>query len=624
VILACTNLPKEIESRVIFTIVTKPTTRLEIVLGKVLGFAAISGLILLIMGGFTFAYAEARAWSLGRQIRQALAANTVADGPEKARLQRYADGGLLGTKAVRWPDDLQVYARDPKPGDDTRWILGGQTTYMVVPFVLTEADQDKLVQAVKAGGTPAVVVTLKIDPRKLTTEYEREEIERGGHPVGEQNTFGPSLPTTGPSLPVPRVTMVAYNQANSKQVASNELSLSNPVSALPDRSWQPGGTRRFVVPLRPNPSLAELLEAGRFNLEVSGITPTLEYGAGRPNRCSSSVPRGRGRGGGGDVVGHRVRSTRPPTTGASPRRPPSSHPRRGARGSTRGSAGSGCRRRPPPEEGQDVAATTFRGETDISPGFRRQGRAADEDQPRRAGDLDGPRKTSRRSPRITLGTRTDRAGGRSGAGRAGRRAGSSTCRLPAAAVAGRRLRRCQRSAGLTPGQYLGLHGMTATIPSVAVVQAEQSFAVNLVKALLVLWMLSTLVVAIAVFTSTFLSWPIAIVLTVLLLLGRWGVDQLGESLNAGASRNIAQELFRMRDASGNKVVTDIQEGLSATLRTVAPVLPDVGRFPVVEDLDRGVSIPAAKVMRALQELLVYGVPLVLLTYLILRNKEVAP
>src|SRR5581483_9142641 len=30
IILACTNLPKEIESRVIYTIVTKPTTRLEI------------------------------------------------------------------------------------------------------------------------------------------------------------------------------------------------------------------------------------------------------------------------------------------------------------------------------------------------------------------------------------------------------------------------------------------------------------------------------------------------------------------------------------------------------------------------------------------------------------------
>jgi hypothetical protein len=33
VILACTNLPREIENRVIFTILNKPTTLLEIVLG---------------------------------------------------------------------------------------------------------------------------------------------------------------------------------------------------------------------------------------------------------------------------------------------------------------------------------------------------------------------------------------------------------------------------------------------------------------------------------------------------------------------------------------------------------------------------------------------------------------
>src|SRR5437764_5304219 len=62
VILAATNLPKEIESRVIFTIVTKPTTRLEIVLGKVLGFARVSGMILLIIGLFTWGYLRLRAW----------------------------------------------------------------------------------------------------------------------------------------------------------------------------------------------------------------------------------------------------------------------------------------------------------------------------------------------------------------------------------------------------------------------------------------------------------------------------------------------------------------------------------------------------------------------------------
>ena len=50
IILGCTNLPKEIDNRVIYTIVTKPTTRLEIVLGKIIGFARVSATILFIMG----------------------------------------------------------------------------------------------------------------------------------------------------------------------------------------------------------------------------------------------------------------------------------------------------------------------------------------------------------------------------------------------------------------------------------------------------------------------------------------------------------------------------------------------------------------------------------------------
>src|SRR3954471_23784564 len=68
IILACTNLPREIENRVIYTVVTKPTTRLEIVIGKVLGFARVALGILLIMGVFSYAYLSLRAWSMRRAI----------------------------------------------------------------------------------------------------------------------------------------------------------------------------------------------------------------------------------------------------------------------------------------------------------------------------------------------------------------------------------------------------------------------------------------------------------------------------------------------------------------------------------------------------------------------------
>jgi len=79
IILACTNLPREIENRVIFTVVTKPATRLEIVLGKVLGFARVSGLIIAIMGLSSYAYLELQDRRYSREIaaRLVLSERTV-------------------------------------------------------------------------------------------------------------------------------------------------------------------------------------------------------------------------------------------------------------------------------------------------------------------------------------------------------------------------------------------------------------------------------------------------------------------------------------------------------------------------------------------------------------------
>ena len=57
-----------------------------------------------------------------------------------------------------------------------------------------------------------------------------------------------------------------------------------------------------------------------------------------------------------------------------------------------------------------------------------------------------------------------------------------------------------------------------------------------------LWLLSMLVVIIAVFCSTFLSWPIAVVCTLVILLGHWGVEQLGDASLPGVGHNIATEM----------------------------------------------------------------------------------
>src|SRR5688572_986730 len=123
-ILACTNLPREIDNRVIYTIVTKPPTRLEIVLGKTLGFARTAGAILLIMGVFSYLYLLVSSAQLRANVRTKLQNLPPAD-LSRETLQHYANEGLLGAKTYARPVSLQIYARAPERGDAHRWILGG-------------------------------------------------------------------------------------------------------------------------------------------------------------------------------------------------------------------------------------------------------------------------------------------------------------------------------------------------------------------------------------------------------------------------------------------------------------------------------------------------------------------
>ncbi|HXE55897.1 MAG TPA: hypothetical protein VN541_22925, partial [Tepidisphaeraceae bacterium] len=172
--------------------------------------------------------------------------------------------------------------------------------------------------------------------------------------------------------------------------------------------------------------------------------------------------------------------------------------------------------------------------------------------------------------------------------------------------------------GLNKGQFIGLNDS-----SLFLISAEHSFALNLLESLLILWLLSVLVVIIAIFTSTFVSWPIAVVLTLLILLGHWGVSELGDALNPGVGRSVATDLG-FRDAADSKVVSASVDALTKLLSTVSTVLPDVSKFPVMDDITRGVSIPASRVADSLGVLLFYGLPMVVLSFLILKNKEVAP
>jgi ABC-type transport system involved in multi-copper enzyme maturation permease subunit len=171
---------------------------------------------------------------------------------------------------------------------------------------------------------------------------------------------------------------------------------------------------------------------------------------------------------------------------------------------------------------------------------------------------------------------------------------------------------------VTTGHYVNVEPS-----SLSMVLAVSSFDWNLFKSLLILWMLSILVIIIAIFCSMFLSWPIAVVLTLFILLGHWGVLQLGDALAPGIGNQIATDLG-LPTASQNKVVSESVEAMSRLLRTVSQVLPDIEQFSAIEQIERGLTIPPDNLLSPLVVLVLFGLPMLVLSYVILRNKEVAP
>jgi len=188
--------------------------------------------------------------------------------------------------------------------------------------------------------------------------------------------------------------------------------------------------------------------------------------------------------------------------------------------------------------------------------------------------------------------------------------------VPASAVIGGDFDVRLRS--VTPGH------LTSFFPnSLHLVAKRGSFDFNLIKSLLIMWLMSLLVISVAIFCSTFLSWPIAVVLTLLILLGHWGVQQLGDSLQPGIGPAMAQDMG-LKDPRTTRVLSQSVEALARSLNYLAAILPDISKFAATEDIERGVSISRERLLDSLGVLGGYALPIAVLAYLLLRQKEVAP
>jgi hypothetical protein len=303
IILASTNLQKEIETRVIYTIVTKPTTRLEIVLGKVWGFAKVSAAILLIMGVFTYAYLHLRAWKLGGVIASTLQ-TLPADAVNRQTLEYYRDAGLLNAKAMSEPAQLELLARPPVDGQP-RWIAGGQGQSFAVKYTLTPEQLPPVQEAITTGGRVELRVHTPVTVREASP-LEMEVIRMTNIPLQDQpgaqtapttaETITTTQPTTTPTTApadepktgraVP-VLLVSFRTLGGELlIVPDQINRNAPLQVPGD------GTEPVALVLSPE-QLDKLFDTGTFVVAVEGRSPGVEYAVG-DKPVSMHVLRGDG------------------------------------------------------------------------------------------------------------------------------------------------------------------------------------------------------------------------------------------------------------------------------------------------------------------------------------------
>jgi len=581
IILACTNLPREIENRVIFTIVTKPATRLEIVLGKVAGFARISGVIVVIMGVFTFTFLEWQNLQLSQQVAERL--KTETDAGVRRALQGYKDSGLLNTQSLEQPADLNIYNYLPNP-KGPQLMSGGQGYTFGVPFELSRQDQGFLEAAAEEPPRAVVFVinTLHLQ-RKVPTKEEMNQIESRSLPIAGV-AFGPSLPNQNPSerRPTPQLSVAVLDANGNVLVLAKDI---NGGKATDAPTPNEDGSYTIATPLTAD-AIRQLLNSRRFFISVTPETPSVIYEITKTPTVLDVFNAAK--------TEHVIRASGVPHF--------TSYQGRYGLQIVGKAAVDGA-----------VADFSFNHvsipvNSKSTFDFRFRGGI------QRSGDFDASQAwssvamtvvnhtTGKTSPLIKFHPETNR---------------DIPIAVPAEYVAGGNFDVYIQ--GADNGQIIGL-----SPTSVQFISAEHNFALNLLKSLLILWLFSVLVVIVAIFTSTFLSWPIAVVLTLGILLGHWGVEQLGDALNPGVGRSVAQDLGFGRDAAQSQVVSASVDALAKLATAVSTVLPNLSKFPVMDDITRGVSIPPRHLLEAISVLAYYGLPMLVLSFIILKNKEVAP
>jgi len=136
VFFATYSIPAEIETKVSYSVVTKPLARWEIVAGKTAGMSVLMLAMLAVVGAGAYAYVLARAGGI-----QSLAASRLDEARQRAAhpadlnaLEAAARDGPLTTFRYRTADsgpDVRIhYPPDMPPEPGVRWILGETSRFL--------------------------------------------------------------------------------------------------------------------------------------------------------------------------------------------------------------------------------------------------------------------------------------------------------------------------------------------------------------------------------------------------------------------------------------------------------------------------------------------------------------
>jgi hypothetical protein len=625
IILACTSLPKEIDTRVIYLVVTKPTTRLELIVGKVVGFARVTAVILVIMGAFSYGYLTLRAWKQRQEVGARLQFDTGLSGAERNKLQHYYDSGLLTAKSYVQAKDVQVMAAIDAPspsaaaehvplsGDPVRSTYGESEQEFLFPYTV-----DKQRYFSSGSDTGETSASDGIGRNGFLIGV-RVKWRRYGPPVA-----GPVQPTTAPSPPTVTIdvldargyTLVGrlemYNPANPAAKDAHAEYLPVPMDNTTDDPTSIDQSK--VIWAYVPPSAAGAIYAQPvFFVHVVGAAHNVQFfadGASVFLMMSDLPEQGRYSPPAPPVLPSADELIWPDAGPDGKPMPPLVRGRLANRG------GQQLAGRPVRDAHAAFAVFRFRGaDLGLSGTIPLEFRAPIE----RGGDLDDEDDTAADLD-LTLRVRP-----------AGRQTSSAISQpvemkienrqiafatLPATEIGGGDfdlLVRCN-----TPGQMVDLQS-----DSLSFVVGQEPFAWNLAKSLFILWLLTVLVVTLAVLCSTFLSWPIAVVLTVVLLMGHWAVMQEADTNDKTLGRSIATDMGLTDPSKAEAVATSVN-ALGGALQVVGDFLPDIDHFSAIQRLEQGMVVSWKDIADALGVLAGFALPAAVLAYVVLKNKEVAP